>query len=321
MNKITVYGLPLNPMPLLEQLKGASFCVSYGTRGKLASQLDQAITLVGNVGSSILLVDNGAYSAWEAGVDTMSDESYLEGFADWANDILDRSPQAIAVLPDVIGGTEEQNRQLVVETMGMFPDNRAMPVWHMHESFEYLLWLCESFDYIAFGSTADAPGSDAWHARIKGAFTAIDNWVTEGAGAYVRPRIHMMRAQAFAHLYPFDSSDSTNVAMNHKRAARNGSTIADTAARIDGRIQASAGPASDHQLKQPLDQHVQTYNEDLANATRPGATEADVWLFHYRHGELPGEAHAKLISMLEAANYQVVDDGLDDIPDFLRRVA
>lgn len=318
MNKITVYGLPLNPMPALEQLKGASFCVSYGTRQKLAAQLDQAITLVGNVASSILMVDNGAYTNWKTG--GKMDDDYVEGFAEWANDILDRCPQAIAVLPDVIGGTEEENRQLVVETQGMFPDDRAMPVWHMHESFEYLLWLCESFGYIAFGSTVDAPGSDAWHARIKGAFKAIDNWVAEGEGAYVRPRIHMMRAQAFAHLYPFDSSDSTNVAMNHKRAARNGSTIAQTAKRIDAKIQKSAGPASDHQLKQPLDYHVQLYSEDLARATAPGATEADVWLFRYRHGELPGESNAKLIAMLEAANYQVVDDGLD-IPDFLRRVA
>ena len=90
-------------MPALEALKGASFCVSYATRGKLGKQLEQAIGLVGEDG--ILLVDNGAFTAWEAGVDTMADESYLEGFAAWANDILERCPQAVAVLPDVIDGT------------------------------------------------------------------------------------------------------------------------------------------------------------------------------------------------------------------------
>ena len=109
MNKTTVFGLPLNPTPLLEQLKGASFCVSYGTRGKLGKQLDQAIRLVGDNG--ILLVDNGAFSAHQSGIDTMSDESYLEGFADWANDILARCPVAVAVIPDVIGGTWQQNAQ------------------------------------------------------------------------------------------------------------------------------------------------------------------------------------------------------------------
>jgi hypothetical protein len=325
MNKLTIYGLPLNPMPALEQLRGASFCVSYGTRGKLGKQLDQAIELVGDVGSNVLLIDNGAFSAHQAGVNTMTDESYLEGFADWANDILDRCPQAIAILPDVIGGSEEENKQLVLETMGMFPDDRVMPVWHMHESFDYLLWLCEAFGYVGIGSSVQyfKIGTKLWHGRMVDALAAIEKWEAEGEGAYIRPRLHMLRAQAMAHLYPLDSSDSVNVAMNHKRAARSGSTIAQTAARIDGRIQASAGPAAEHQVKQPLDFHVQAYNEDLANATRPGATEADVWLFNYRHGELPGAQDRKLVELLTAANYAVTlpnADGLD-IPDFLRRAA
>src|SRR5262245_48261836 len=132
MKKLTVYGLPLNPMPLLEQLRGASFCVSYGTRAKLGAQLDQAIELVGDDG--ILLVDNGAFSAWQNGVDTMNDEGYLQGFADWANGIIERCPQAIVVLPDVIDGTAEQNWQLACETMTMINvADRAMAIWHMHE--------------------------------------------------------------------------------------------------------------------------------------------------------------------------------------------
>lgn len=64
MEKTTVYGLPLNPKHLLEQLNGSSFCVSYYTRDKLGSQLDDAIRLVGQDG--ILLVDNGAFSLWMA---------------------------------------------------------------------------------------------------------------------------------------------------------------------------------------------------------------------------------------------------------------
>ena len=43
MKKHTIYGLPLNPMPLLDELRGGSFCVSYATRDKLGRQLDQAI--------------------------------------------------------------------------------------------------------------------------------------------------------------------------------------------------------------------------------------------------------------------------------------
>ena len=59
MRKLTVYGLPLNPLSALDQLAGASFCVSYGTRDKLNGQLDDAIRLVGE--DQILIVDNGAF--------------------------------------------------------------------------------------------------------------------------------------------------------------------------------------------------------------------------------------------------------------------
>lgn len=261
MNKLTVYGLPLNPMPALDQLAGASFCVSYGTRDRLGKQIDQAIRLVGKDG--ILLVDNGAFSAWRSGIDTMNDESYLEGFAEWANDILARCPQAIAVLPDIIDGTMEQNAQLVCETMTMFDCERTMPIWHMHEPISYLLHLCEGFDYVGFGSSGAYanPSSPAWRARIAEAFAAIDKWEAESDGAYIRPRIHMMRAQSMAHLFPFDSSDSTNVAVNHGRQRRLGEELPAFAKRIDRKIQASAGPEAEHQIKRPLLAHIEQANQ------------------------------------------------------------
>jgi hypothetical protein len=307
MKKHTVYGLPLNPMPALEQLKGSSFCVSYGTRAKLGKQLDQAISLVGK--DQILLVDNGAFSAWEAGVNTMSDDTYLEGFAEWANDILDRSDQAVAVLPDVIDGDEQQNWQLILETMGMFPNDRVMPVWHMHESISYLIHLVESFSYVGIGSSAQYRNfkKPNWTARINEAFAAIAQWEKETGE--VRPRIHMLRAQSKHHLFDFDSSDSVNVAMNHNRQrVKKGETITAFAARINNAIQASAGPEAPHQIAQPLDWHVQSYNEDLARATAPGATELDVWMFNYRHGELPktpAQEERELVALLTSAGYAV----------------
>lgn len=291
MFKTTIYGLPLNPMPALEQLRGASFCVSYGTRGKLGKQLDQAISLVGANG--ILLVDNGAFSAWQAGVDTMNDEAYLEGFAEWANDILGRCPQAVAVLPDVIDGTHEQNAQLVCETMTMFNSDRTMPIWHMHEPIDYLLHLCEGFGYVGIGSSGAYanPASPKWKARIAEAFAAIDQWEAESNGANLRPRIHMMRAQAQAHLFPFDSADSTNVAVNHNRQFRkSGENIAAFAARVDAKVQASAGPEAEHQVKRPL----QGYQEMEA---------------------------MRAIWFLEAAGYRIGEPDGWEIPEFLRRAA
>jgi hypothetical protein len=261
MNKLTVYGLPLNPTSLLNQLAGASFCVSYATRDKLGAQLDQAIELVGHDG--ILLVDNGAFSMWKQGINTRG-EDYQDAYEDWANDILARCDQAIAVIPDVIDGNEFDNAELVNETM--LDRDRAMPIWHMHESLEYLTYLCESFNYVGIGSSGQFkdPGTPAWHARMAEAFAAIAKWELEGEGAYIRPRIHLMRAQAFAHLYPVDSSDSTNVAVNHNRQARvSGENLAQFAGRVDRRIQASAGPEAEHQVKQPLLDHLQGQSHDV----------------------------------------------------------
>ena len=250
MLKTTVYGLPLNPVPLLTQLAGASFCVSYGTRAKLGHQLDQAINLVGDDG--ILLVDNGAFSHFKSG--GVMDEEHIEGFEAWAQEILDRCPQAIAVIPDVIGGSTEDNVRMLHECQ-LDPD-RCMPIWHTNESIEYLLYLCESYGYIGIGTVdpvTGKPGTKNWHARMREVFAAIDKWEAECEGCYVRPRIHLMRAQAQAHLYPVDSSDSTNVAMNHSRQLKkSGHTIAQTAARVDAKIQASAGPIAEHQIKRPL---------------------------------------------------------------------
>jgi len=302
MNKTTVFGLPLNPTHLLEQLKGSSFCVSYATRGKLGKQLDQAIRLVGDNG--ILLVDNGAFSAHQSGVDTMTDESYVNGFADWANDILARCPVAVAVIPDVIGGTWQQNAQLVEETMCLFDDtDRLMPVWHMHEPISYLTALAERFGYIAIGSSAqyfDKIGQPVWNDRMNEALAAIDALVADSEGTIVRPRIHLMRAQAFAHKFAVDSSDSVNVSMNHNRQFRkSGETVGSMAARIDGKVQASAGPATQSQLLQPRGElHT-------------------VWRSAWMHEYMGFKAHVAAADVLP---FPVPGAELV-IPDFLRRAA
>ena len=275
MKKTTIYGLPLNPISALEQLKGASFCVSYATRKKLGRQLDQAMELVGEDG--ILLVDNGAFSAWKSGVDTMNDESYLEGFAEWANAILEACPQAVAVLPDVIDGTVEQNAQLICETMTMFPEDRVMAMWHMHEPISFLLHLCEGFNHVGIGSSGQyATIGKGWRERMAEAMAAVDKWEAESGD--IRPRFHLMRAQSKAHLFAVDSSDSTNVAMNHGRQRKLGENLVAFAARVDNKIQKSAGPEAEHQIKRPLLYHVEAEAKTLE------------WQF---------------LSMIEAANYQV----------------
>ena len=301
MHKHTVFGLPLNPSHLLEQLKGHSFCVSYGTRQKLGKQLTQAIRLVGDNG--VLLVDNGAFSAHQSGVDTMSDESYLNGFADWANDILARCPVAVAVIPDVIGGTVEQNAQLIDDTICMFDDmDRLMPIWHMHEPISFLVSLVERFGYIGIGSSGEyfTVGSKKWHARMTEAMAAVDATVAASEGCIVRPRIHLMRGQKVGHLYDIDSTDSVNVAMNHNRQLeKSGETLTAFVARVDDKIQASAGPATQAQLLQPLG--------ELHTVWR------SAWMHEYMGFKAPVATAAVLPFPVPGAELE--------IPEFLRRAA
>ncbi len=222
MKKRTVFGLPLNPAHLLDQLAGHSFCVSYYHRSKLGRQLVQAIDLVGE--DQLLMVDNGAFSAWRSG--KALDEQHWDAFARWGIRILDACPQAVMVIPDVIGGTVEENHQLACDfTAGLsllYGRNdlvdRCMMVWHMHEAVEHLLGMVEGgYQYIAVGSSGEYAkvGTPAWHARIREAFAALDGLCQEGSG-YRRPWMHLMRGQSMFHLYPFDSCDSCNVAVNHR---------------------------------------------------------------------------------------------------------
>jgi hypothetical protein len=257
MKKRVVYGTPLTPAHLINELAGSSFCVSYWNRKKLGKQLDNIIDIVGE--DEILLVDNGAFSAWMSG--QQMDDEYWEGFAAWASDILERCPQAVAVIPDVIDGDAAQNDELMhdfmcmdwLDNVGSLPTERLMPVWHMHEPLSRLQYLVESgFAYIAFGSSGEyaTPGTAHWDARIQAAFAAIDELVD--TGAYARPWIHMMRAQAQAHKYDFDSSDSTNVAVNHCRYKAEGEGhVKRMAQRVAGKIVASCDMVERAEIETP----------------------------------------------------------------------
>src|SRR5690349_14235966 len=182
--KLVIHGTPITPKHLLEQLAGASFCVSFADR----RQAERCIELVGE--GQILLLDNGAFTHWTRG-GTM-DEAYIERFEAWAADIMERCPQAVAVIPDVIDGTAGQDDELVATTM--LDRDRCMPVWHMHEPIARFLHLCWGWDYVAIGSSGEYArvGSPAWHARIAEMFAALDELEASGQG-FRRPRLHMMR--------------------------------------------------------------------------------------------------------------------------------
>ena len=234
MQKIVIHGTPITPKALIEELAGSSFCVSYFDK----RQADDAVRLVGD--DQILLLDNGAFSAWTQGIDL--DDEYWEGYYTWAEEILARCPQAIAIIPDTITGTTEENDRLVAESP--FDTGNSMPVWHMHEPIERLIHYAHDYNWIGIGSSAEYAemSTPAWTVRIEELFAELERWYAEEGreGGYVMPRLHMLRGNGKLKDFPFDSADSTNVARNHCRYKKEGSGhVARFAKRVDDKVQAS----------------------------------------------------------------------------------
>ncbi len=210
MEKLPIFGTPITPAHLLSELAGESFCVSYAT--KRDAEVERIIPIVGEM----LMLDNGAFSAWQkGGEEPFRCQGHLEGFESWALGILERCPAAVAVVPDTITGDTAENRELALSSR--LPAERAMVVFHMHESDEYLEELLRGpWAYVAIGSSGEyaKPGTADWHCRMAAIMAVIDRVEAETGR---RPHVHMMRAQAQHKLYAWDSSDSTNLAVNHCR--------------------------------------------------------------------------------------------------------
>lgn len=191
------HGTPLTPKAQLDTMRGRNFCVSFARPDNLAHCL--------RIGQSVML-DNGAFS-----VKTRGEEFDLPGFYAWIEPIL--AHPHWAVVPDVIDGTVEEQREMVKT----WPHRRdfGMPVWHLGLPIDYLLELCDDWGRVCFGSAGQywEIGSSGWCGRMDEAFNALVH--TFGARL---PWVHGLRmlGQA-AGPWPLASADSTNVAQNYKR--------------------------------------------------------------------------------------------------------
>ena len=195
---IHYHGTPITPMSALNELAGKHFCVSH-------ARPDQA-DIVQKIGQSVML-DNGAFSKWKRGYAT-----------DWALyyewcDYWLAYPTTWAVIPDEIDAPEEAQNQFVLQ----WPfGSRGAPVWHMNESIDRLLMLCQVAPRVCMGSTSIYARvlSDPWKRRADEAFTAL-------AHRHSRlPWIHMLRGMQCClpqWPWPFGSTDSTDVGRNHNR--------------------------------------------------------------------------------------------------------
>jgi len=192
---IHYHGTPITPRRELEKMAGRHFCVSFAHPQDADWCLEN--------GQSVMW-DNGAFSAFTKGKDFD-----VFGYEKWVEPKLFHPHWA--VIPDVIGGGIEEQRNLL--SQWMFSKELSAPVWHIHLPVDWLLELCDNYPRVCFGSSGKfwKIGTDEWVRRLDLGFNALQkrnmkNW------------IHMLRAMSAASkgYWPFASADSTNVARNFK---------------------------------------------------------------------------------------------------------
>ncbi len=248
-----VVGTPVTPKRLLPSLAGSSFCVSHADPRDLA----RVIELVGE--EEILVLDNGAFSHWRQGKGSIDRREFWA----WANEAQAISSQAVAVIPDVIEGSERANLEEVSwalrEELAEFPE-RTMAIWHLDESLDQLAILCRLMNFVGFGSCAefDVQRKRAdYMARIREASQVVDQVEAEHDR---RPWIHLMRGLGvFAELTRFESADSTNIAVNHSRyKAEHGD---DRAAFLRRRIQTQVDAGVDQAEIESVSSSISNFDE------------------------------------------------------------
>ena len=190
---IHYHGTPLTPRHELQKMAGKNFCVSFA-----------------NPADADWCLANGQSVMWDNGAFSFRDKGGLDpvAFAKWVEPRLGHPHWA--VIPDVIDGTEDEQRALVAE----WPHRRdvSAPVWHMALSVDYLLELSDQFGRVCFGSTKQfwQVGSDPWSRRADEAFNVL-------AKRGPLPWVHMLRGLSLCgDKWPFASADSVNVARNFK---------------------------------------------------------------------------------------------------------
>lgn len=198
---IKYHGTPLGGKrrDAAEFLVGRNALVSFYRPDDLPAVLEFADSFV---------FDSGAYSHWRAGgsVD-------FDAYVDWVHRYHRHPGFSWCLIPDAIDGSEAENMELVERWVSGEHEAAGVPVWHMHESLDWLRRLAGQFERVAIGSSGQwsRPGSKAWWARMAEVMTEV----CDGEG---RPRcklhgLRMLDPDIFTRL-PLSSADSANAAIN-----------------------------------------------------------------------------------------------------------
>lgn len=195
------HGLPLTPYENLELVVGKNVCISHATTRKPQEQW-----ALKNAQS--VMWDNGAFTFYRSG-----QEFDLNAYYGWLEDKLGHPHWG--VVPDVIGGTLEQQKDLLATWP--YPKSLGAPVWHLGMPLEYLLELCDEWPKVCLGSSDKywKVGGPEWHARMDETFDYLCS------KRRVLPWLHGLRMLAqLTKEWPLSSADSVNVSRNYKTAGK-----------------------------------------------------------------------------------------------------
>jgi len=195
---IKVHVTPITPKHIfLKYMLNESVLINYLN----PADYNRAVKVCSNI-----YIDNGAYGFYLKGIKPNYNDFYK-----W----LEGKTFNHFFVPDIINGTEEENDNLIKLVPEKFKI-KAIPVFHIHESFDRLKRLISEFDYIALGSSGDYwdVGSVAWFNRMNLLMEIL--CYPDGTP---KVKIHMLRClnpKVFIH-FPFYSADSSNLAQNHSK--------------------------------------------------------------------------------------------------------
>jgi hypothetical protein len=169
-----------------------------------------------NVCQSIVL-DNSAFTLWRSGGGDVD----VGGYHDWVHQVAGHPAVDWCLIPDKIDGTERDNAELVALWRRMGSKVESVPVWHLHESLDWLEYLMAEFRVVALGSSGEwaTPGTAAWWNRMSVAMS-----VACDARGRPKARLHGLRMldPAIFTKMPLSSADSTNAAINSGSVSRFG---------------------------------------------------------------------------------------------------
>jgi hypothetical protein len=175
-------------------MQGRHFCVSFADHRDLETCLE--------IGQS-LMMDNGAFTAFTKGKPMDKPRFYA-----WCEEYLCHPNWA--VIPDVIGGTVEQQREHMSDWP--FPKELSAPVWHLNLSLEWLQELTDTYGRVCIGSSGEfwQIGTRKWEQRMEQAFEMLTKTRRH------LPWIHGMRMLGQSGgKWPLASADSSNIARHH----------------------------------------------------------------------------------------------------------